>query len=127
VSPEAAEHIEKARQCLARARTIFAAEVPDVAAREAYLAAFHAAQGLIAERTGRNVKTHKGVHVQFARLTKNQPQLDQELRQFLPKAYDMKSIADYGVEPEVGVSFEQAQAAIETAARFVDYIATLLA
>ena len=65
--------------------------------------------------------------MQFARLTKNEPQLDQELRQFLPKAYDMKSIADYGVEPEVGVSFEQAQAAIETAARFVDYIATLIA
>jgi uncharacterized protein (UPF0332 family) len=125
--PEAAEHIEKARQCLARARTIFTAEVPDVAAREAYLAAFHAAQGLIAERTGRNAKTHKGVHVQFARLTKNEPQIDRELRQFLPKAYDMKSIADYGVEREIGVSSEQAGAAIETATRFVDCIATLLA
>jgi uncharacterized protein (UPF0332 family) len=127
VRPEAAEHIEKARQCLARARRIFAAEVADVAAREAYLAAFHAAQGLIAERTGKNARTHKGVHVQFARLTKSESEIDQELRQFLPKAYDMKSIADYGVEPEIGVSFEQAEAVIETAARFLDCIATLLA
>jgi uncharacterized protein (UPF0332 family) len=127
VSPEAAEHVEKARQCLSRARTIYGAEVPDVAAREAYLAAFHAAQALITERSGRNAKTHKGVHVQFARLTKDDARIDQELRQFLPKAYDMKSIADYGVEPEIEVSFEQAEAAIETAARFVDCVATVLA
>ena len=125
--PETAEHLEKARQCVARARTIFAAGVPDVAAREAYLAAFHAAQALIAERTGRNARTHKGVHVQFARLTRNELQIDQELRQFLPRAYDMKSIADYGVEPDAGVSFEQAEAAIETAARFVNALTALLA
>lgn len=124
--PEAGEHLEKARQCLARARTIFAAEVPEVAARETYLAAFHAAQALIAAHTGRHAKTHKGVHVQFARLTRNEPRIDPELRQFLPRAYDMKSIADYGVEPDAGVSFEQAKSAIETAARFVDCIATLL-
>ena len=79
--PEAAEHIEKAHQCLARARTILAAEVPDVAGREAYLAAFHAAQALIAERTGRNARSHKGVHVQFARLTRDEAQIGQDLRQ----------------------------------------------
>jgi|GraSoiStandDraft_24_1057298.scaffolds.fasta_scaffold853878_1 hypothetical protein len=39
----------------------------------------------------------------------------------------MKSIADYGVEPEAGVSFEQAEGAIETATQFVDRIAALLA
>jgi uncharacterized protein (UPF0332 family) len=74
--------------------------------REAYLAAFHAAQALIAERSGRHAKTHKGVHVQFAKLTRNEPRIDLELRQFLPKAYDMKSIADYGIEPDASVSFE---------------------
>ena len=125
--PEAAEHIEKAHQCLARARTILAAEVPDVAGREAYLAAFHAAQALIAERTGTNARSHKGVHVQFARLTRDEAQIGQDLRQFLPRAYDMKSIADYGVEPEASVSFEQAEGAIETATRFVDRIAAMLA
>src|SRR5262245_58401892 len=51
----------------------------------AYLAAFHAAQALIAERTGRTAKTHKGAHAQFARLTRGEPRLDVELRRFLAR------------------------------------------
>ncbi|HEX3522373.1 MAG TPA: hypothetical protein VHT52_09830 [Stellaceae bacterium] len=43
------------------------------AGRNAYLAAFHAAQALIAERTGKEAKTHKGVHAQFARHKKRAP------------------------------------------------------
>jgi len=43
LTPEAADHLEKARHCLSRARVILASEVPEVAAREGYLAAFHAA------------------------------------------------------------------------------------
>lgn len=46
MTPEAADHLAKARQCLARARTILAAGVMDDAAYDAYLAAFHAAQAL---------------------------------------------------------------------------------
>jgi len=99
VTPEAKEHFDKARQCLTRARTIPAAGVGEDAGRDAYLAAFHAAQALVAERTGKEAKTHKGVHTQFARLTRNEPRLGRELRQFLARAYDMKSIADYGLGP----------------------------
>jgi len=127
VTPEAAGHLEKARHCLTRARVILAAEVPDVAAREAYLAAFHAAQALIAERTGKAAKTHKGVHVQFARLTRQEPRVDLQLRQFLPQSYDIKSIADYGLGSSDDVPVAQAVAAIETAARFVECIGDLLA
>jgi uncharacterized protein (UPF0332 family) len=47
--PEAAEHLDKARQLVNRARIILAAGVAEDAARDAYLAAFHAAQALIAE------------------------------------------------------------------------------
>ena len=126
MTPEAADHLEKAHRCLARARTILAADIYDVAAREAYLAAFHAAQALIAERAGRAVKTHRGVHVQFARLTKNEPRLDIELRQFLPRSYDMKATADYGLDPGIGVTSEQAVWAINTADRFIQCITVLL-
>jgi uncharacterized protein (UPF0332 family) len=66
VTPEAKEHLDKARHCLTSARTILAARVGEDAGRNAYLAAFHAAQVLIAERTGKNAKTHEGVHAQFA-------------------------------------------------------------
>jgi hypothetical protein len=37
----------------------------DAAGRTAYLAGFHAAQALISERTGRTVKTHRGVNTAF--------------------------------------------------------------
>jgi hypothetical protein len=75
VTPDAKEHLDKARRCLIRARTILAAGVGEDPGRNAYLAAFHAAQALIAERTGKDAKTHKGVHAQFARLTRNEPRL----------------------------------------------------
>ena len=61
MTPEAKEHFDKARQCLIRARIILSAGVGEDAGRNAYLAAFHAAQALIAERTGKDAKTHKGV------------------------------------------------------------------
>jgi uncharacterized protein (UPF0332 family) len=127
VTPEAAGHLGKARQFLERARIIFAAGVAEDAARDAYLAAFHAAQALIAERTGRGAKTHKGVHVQFARLTKDEARLDAELRRFLPQSYDMKAIADYETGPSAVVPPEQAASAIETATRFVECVVELLA
>jgi uncharacterized protein (UPF0332 family) len=61
----------------------------------AYLAVFHAAQALIHKRTGREAKTRRGVHVQFARLTKDDAHFDTQLRQFLSQAYDLKTLADY--------------------------------
>jgi uncharacterized protein (UPF0332 family) len=126
VTPEALDHIEKARHCLARARTILAADVPEVAGREAYLAAFHAAQALICDGTGRAPKTHAGTHTLFAQLTKSEPQIDAELRQFLPRSYDMKAVADYDVGANIEVPKEDAASAIETAARFIEVIDNLL-
>lgn len=126
MTPEAKEHPDKARQCLKRARTILAAGLGEDAGRNAYLAAFHAAQALIAERTGRDAKTHKGVHAQFARLTRSEPRLGPELRQFLPKAYDIKSIADYGLGPDTDVPLDRAAEAIDIAERFVSRITELL-
>lgn len=126
MTPEAKEHLDKARRCLTRARTILAAGVGEDAGRNAYLAAFHAAQALIAERTGKDPKTHRGVHTQFARLTRNEPRLGRELRQFLPQAYDIKSIADYGLGPDTDVPLDRARAAIDTAEQFVARVTELL-
>jgi len=73
-----------------------------------------------------DAKTHRGVHAQFARLTRNEPRLGIELRQFLAQAYDIKSIADYGLGPDTDVSLDRAGAAINTAEEFVDRVAELL-
>jgi len=101
-------------------------DVAEVAAREAYLAALHGAQALIAERTGRTVKRHHGVHTEFAGLTREEPRLDPELRQFLPRSYNLKTVADYEVGDQDDISEQQALAAIETATRFVTCIEGIL-
>ncbi len=64
MTPEAAGHLDEARQFLIRACIILNAKVVEDATRDAYLSALHAAQALIAERTGKAAKTHKGAHVQ---------------------------------------------------------------
>jgi uncharacterized protein (UPF0332 family) len=50
--------------------------VPRIAGREAYLAAFHAAEALLYERTAKIAKTHRGLRAEFARLSKDEPCID---------------------------------------------------
>lgn len=80
--PEVAEHLDKAKDCLKRARVILAAGIGEDAGRNAYLAAFHAAQAFITARRGRVARTHRGVHVLFHELTANDPALS-DLAAFL--------------------------------------------
>jgi hypothetical protein len=54
VTPETTEHLDKARDYLTKAGGLVAVmHYHDEAGHAAYLAAFHAAQALISERTGR--------------------------------------------------------------------------
>ncbi len=127
MTPEAAEALTTAQQHLSDAKAILGLRIGHVAAREAYLAAFHAAEAFIHERTGRAVKTHSGLRTVFARLAKDEPRLDLALVQFLANAYDLKSLADYADRPAQRVSPEDADVAIETAERRIAAIAALIA
>ena len=98
MTPETGEHLDKARECLARAKIILGAGVGEDAGRDAYLASFHAAQALILARSGKIVKTHRGVHRLFSQLAKNEPEL-REFARFLSQAYNLKDIADYELRP----------------------------
>lgn len=125
MTPEAARFLEKARQCLADA-VVYQPLVPRIAGREAYLAAFHAAEALLHDRTGTVAKTHRGLRAQFARIARDEPRIDQSLSEFLGRAYELKSLADYGTGTEAAISMATAVAAVETATRFVDCIAGLI-
>lgn len=128
MTPEASEHLDKARSHLTKARGLLdVLHYNDEAGRAAYLAAYHAAQALISERTGKIARTHEGVHSQFNLLTKGDPRVAAELRRFLSQAYNLKAVADYEAGPSSVVPVERAEAAIRTAARFVDCVAVLLA
>ncbi|MBF0609270.1 MAG: HEPN domain-containing protein [Magnetococcales bacterium] len=93
MTSETANFIEKAEKLLVNANTMLNVGLNSDAGRTAYLAGFHAAQALIFERMGKTVKTHKGVQMEFMRLTKNEPSVPAELRIFLSQAYNLKAIA----------------------------------
>jgi uncharacterized protein (UPF0332 family) len=127
VKPQSAAFLEKSRQFLTKAQDLLDAHHwPDEAGRAAYLAGLHAAQALIFESTGKAVKRHGGVLREFARLVKDDPRFDLELRAFLPRAYNLKAIADYETGPGSRVSPETARQAIQTAHRFLACVAGLI-
>ena len=126
MTPEIGELLDKARDCLARARIILAAGVGEDAGRDAYLAGFHAAQAVIRARTERTAKTHRGVHRMLSQLARRETALA-GLALFLSQAYNLKAVADYELGPGAGVPLDRAGAAIDQAAQFIEQIAALLA
>jgi uncharacterized protein (UPF0332 family) len=126
VKPQTALFLDKARQQLQRADTMLGVGLNEDAGRAAYLAGLHAAQALIFENTDKARKKHSGVQREFARLVKDDPRFDVQLRAFLPRTYNLKAIADYETGPGSKVSPESARAAIQTARRFVECVTTLI-
>jgi uncharacterized protein (UPF0332 family) len=58
VKLETQKFLDKAQSDLADAKKIASIELANIAARSAYYAAFHAAEGFIFESTGNVAKTH---------------------------------------------------------------------
>ncbi len=111
MTPEAAQSLEIARQHLAAADSSIGVPIAFVAAREAYLAGYHAAMADVLERTGKAAKTHSGLRSEFARLARTESRIDPKFVGFLARAYTLKSAADYGVNPLATISLEQAKEA----------------
>jgi uncharacterized protein (UPF0332 family) len=127
MTPEAAQFLAKALKLLQEAEAMLGIALNDAAGRSAYLAGFHAAQAFIFEKIGRTVRTHKGVHTEFQRLTKDDPNFVPDLRAFLSHAYNLKAIADYQTGPGAEVSAQQAMWALAQAKQFVAHVEGLLA
>jgi uncharacterized protein (UPF0332 family) len=128
VTPEALEHLEKAREYLVKARGLLdVMHWADEAGRATYLAGFHAAQALISERTGAVPKTHRGVSSRFNLLTQGDSRVDAELRGFLQRAYNLKAVVDYETGQDAAVPAEHVEQALEIATRLIEVVAGLLA
>ncbi|MGH6812318.1 MAG: HEPN domain-containing protein [Methylocella sp.] len=126
MKPQTGAFLDKSRELLDRAETMLGAGLNADAGRTAYLAGLHAAQALIFECTGKAIRRHSGVQREFARLVKDDPRFDMELRAFLPRAYNFKAIADYETGPGSQVSGESARDAVQTARRFLECAAGLI-
>jgi uncharacterized protein (UPF0332 family) len=124
---ETADYLAKARATLAGAQQIATLPLPHIAAREAYLAVFHAAEAYIFETTGKVAKTHRGVRSEFSRLAKDEPRIARDLIAFLGAAYQFKTRADYTVGSTAApITCPEAAAAIASTKQFIDTIAQLL-
>ena len=119
MTPQAERFLQNAADHLQRGQTMVAIGLNDDAGRAAYLAAFHAAQAFIFERTGKVFKSHKSVNIEFLRLTKDDQRFTPEQRGFLSRAYDFKAIADYDSGPLGEVLSQQAVDALEFAREFL--------
>jgi len=127
MKPETADYLDKARTTLADATKIATLPLPHIAAREAYLAVFHAAEAYIFEHTGKVAKTHRGVRSEFSRLARGDQTVSRDLITFLGTAYQFKTIADYSIGPAVTpISAAEATAAIITAGQFIDTISRVV-
>ncbi|SRR5260370_13345105 len=126
MSDLAQAYLDKARHSLDEARAVLSIGLFEAAGRAAYLAAYHAAQGLILARTNKIAKTHSGVRSEFARVAKNDPRLERKLSSFLAQAYNLKIVADYAVGGDIGVSASEAAEAIDGATRFIGTVERVL-
>ncbi len=120
------DHLDKARTVLDGASRVVEVNLPALGAREAYLAAFHAAQALIVSRRGAAPRTHNGVHAEFARIVREENVLSREMVRFLSVAYEYKSESDYVVADHAPISVERARRAIDDAAAMLTAIEALL-
>ncbi len=118
-----ADELQKASQMLDYGQRALAADLHEIAAREAYLAAFHAAVAYLFERRNVHPKTHAGVHSLFAETAAKDPDLGPEMGRFLSRSYDWKQQHDYRLSGSISV----AEAAVVTAAAdFVNRIESAL-
>jgi hypothetical protein len=75
MKPEMADCLTKARECLDGAKQIAGLPLPQVAAREAYLAAFTPPKRIFSSRPVGTVKTHRGLRTTFSRIARNEPRI----------------------------------------------------
>ena|SRR5689334_12878681 len=125
MKPEVACFLSKARESLLKAQEMLE-NWPDEAGRASYLAAFHAAQALIFERTGHVARFHADVQAQFGRLVRHEPDRAAGLPLFLGRAYNLKVMTDDAAEPGAGITPDHAAWIVEQAGRFVEFMARSL-
>lgn len=66
------------------------------------------------------------MQTEFLRVTREDSRVDADLRTFLSKAYNLKTIADYETGPGISVSTERAAEATATAKLFVGHVSGLI-
>ena len=126
MKPESKDFHDKAMRKLQRAQRMIKLDLPEDAARTAYIACFHLAQAVVFERSGKIAKTHKGVHAAFYLQTSEDTAVDKDLRSFLARSYRYKYADDYAVGIEEETTLSTATRAVDIASSFFAHFTKLL-
>jgi len=125
---DAHDHLNLAQVNLDEAEKILGVNLPSVAARSAYYAAYHAAEAYIIAKTGKCSGGHDKARSQFGLLVKDDPRFDLAVKKFLGTAYKYKDIGDYGLlEKRIEITIPLAREAINSATRFVATVESCIA
>jgi uncharacterized protein (UPF0332 family) len=95
MKPESKNYLEKAQQELDRAQRASQAQLPDLAAREAYLAALAATRAIIFELEEVVTKTHIGASKKFHEILAHRQLIPDELTTVLDDDRRIKTVVDY--------------------------------
>jgi uncharacterized protein (UPF0332 family) len=118
---ETGDYLAKARAALADAHRIATLPLPHVAAREAYVAMFHAAEAYIFEQTDKVAKIASRCAHRICPARQAGARIGRDLVTFLVTAYQFKQRADYAIGPTaVPITSAEAATALADAARFID-------
>lgn len=111
--------LDKASRAVDAAELLLREGSSDFAASRAYYSMFYAAEALLADR-GLDFRRHAGVHRTFGEEFVKPGALDPKLHRWLLDAYDLRAVADYGVEVDLG-----AEDVRETIARAREFLAAV--
>ncbi len=125
MKPESRNYLSKAKQKLDRAERAAQAQLPDIAAREAYFAALAATRALIFESAEFVTKTHVGASKKFHEAVAQRKLIADDLMAVLDDGREIKSVVDYDIGPLP--SAEVASAYLSRTRKFVAAIEALLA
>ncbi len=118
MKPIAADFFDTAHRLLADADVMLEVGLFEAAGRNAYLAACHAARGLLFEDSNEITNRHQRLWGDLTHALHKRGVDDPALTAFLPNAYSLKRVADY----ETGsseITMERAKTAVTDAGCFV--------
>jgi uncharacterized protein (UPF0332 family) len=117
---ESADYLAKAHGKLDTAARLMDADLPDLAAREAYLAALSAARALIFERRAIAPKSHTGTISLFAEIAVKTGAVSIDTARILARGFELKQMVDYELADHVTLA-----EAIDTLARARSFVAAV--
>jgi uncharacterized protein (UPF0332 family) len=122
---ESANYLAKARRKLDTSARLIGVDMPEIAAREAYLATLSAARAVIFERRAIAAKSHAGTISLLAEIAVKTGEMSVDTARILSRGFELKQAVDYDLTGDIPVA--EANEILARARRFIAAVEALLA